>query len=213
MTAPFFELGYFGESGARLAALVIGVAFGWSLERAGMGNARKLAGQFYLTDLTVFKVMFSAILTAMLGAFWLARLGVLDLSRVYVPETFLVPQLIGGIVFGAGFVIAGLCPGTSCVAAVTGRIDGAMTVLGMWCGVLLTGLAFPLLAGFYARTPRGQLTLPEVLHLPYGVVVLLVTTVALSGFRGAEWLESRRSRTGVSLGRKPALVSVVSDVR
>ena len=213
MTAPFFELGYFGESGARLAAVVIGVAFGWSLERAGMGSARKLAGQFYLTDLTVFKVMFSAILTAMLGAFWLARLGVLDLSRVYVPETFLLPQLIGGIVFGAGFVMAGLCPGTSCVAAVTGRIDGAMTVLGMWCGVLLTGLAFPLLAGFYARTPRGQLTLPEVLHLPYGVVVLLVTIVALSGFRGAEWLESRRSRTSLPIGGRPLIAPTAPDVR
>jgi hypothetical protein len=51
-----------------------------------MGSARKLAGQFYLTDLTVFKVMFSAIVTAMLGAFWLGRIGVLDLSRVYVPK-------------------------------------------------------------------------------------------------------------------------------
>lgn len=209
MTAPFFELGYFGESGARLAALAIGIAFGWSLERAGMGSARKLAGQFYLTDLTVFKVMFSAILTSMLGAFWLARLGVLDLSRVYVPETFLLPQLVGGIVFGAGFVVAGLCPGTSCVAAATGRLDGAMTVLGMWCGVLLTGLAFPLLAEFYARTPRGQLTLPEVLHLPYGVVVLFVTIVALLGFRGAEWLESRHSGAEPSSHARPVAVSAV----
>ena len=213
MTAPFFELGYFGEWGARLAAVVIGIAFGWSLERAGMGSARKLAGQFYLTDLTVFKVMFSAILTAMLGAFWLGRLGVLDLSRVYVPETFLLPQLIGGIVFGAGFVMAGLCPGTSCVAAVTGRLDGAMTVFGMWCGVMLTGLSFPLLARFYASTPRGQLTLPEVLHLPYGVVVLLVTTVALLGFRGAEWLESRRPGAGRAIGPRPLIDTAATGAR
>ena len=56
----------------------IGIAFGFALERAGLGSARKLTGQFYLTDFTVFKVMFSAIVTAMLGAFWLGRLGVLD---------------------------------------------------------------------------------------------------------------------------------------
>ena len=31
------------------------------LERAGFGRADKLAAQFYLRDLTVFKVMFSAI--------------------------------------------------------------------------------------------------------------------------------------------------------
>ena len=39
---------------------------------------RKLAGQFYLTDFTVLKVMLSAILTAMLGAFWLGRFGLID---------------------------------------------------------------------------------------------------------------------------------------
>src|SRR6185503_17492767 len=150
MNAPFFEFGLFGERTGLVMAVLIGVAFGWFLERAGMGSARKLAGQFYLTDLTVFKVMFSAILTAMLGAFWLGRLGVLDLSRVYVPETFVLPQLVGGLVFGVGFVIGGLCPGTSCVAAATGRGDGFMLLSGMFAGVLVTGLAFSKLEHFYA---------------------------------------------------------------
>ena len=51
-----------------IAAVLIGIAFGFALERAGLGSARKLTGQFYGTDFTVFKVMFSAILTAMLFA-------------------------------------------------------------------------------------------------------------------------------------------------
>ena len=101
--------------------MLFGIAFGWFLERGGMGNARKLAGQFYFTDLSVLKLMFSAIVTAMLGLFWLSWAGLLDLSRVYVPETFIAPQLVGGLVFGVGFAIGGLCPGTSCVAAATGR--------------------------------------------------------------------------------------------
>ncbi|HEY2377858.1 MAG TPA: YeeE/YedE thiosulfate transporter family protein [Gemmatimonadaceae bacterium] len=191
MTAPYFELGYFGERGALVAALVIGIAFGWCLESAGMGSARKLSAQFYLTDLTVFKVMFSAIVTAMLGLFWLGRLGVLDLSRVYVPETYILPQLVGGLIFGMGFALGGLCPGTSCVAAVTGRLDGAAVVLGMWSGVLATGLFFPSLQTFYEATPRGAFTLPQVFHLSHGVAVLIVVLVAISGFRGAEWIEGR----------------------
>src|SRR6185369_210061 len=81
-------------------ALLLGIAFGWSLERAGLGCAKKLAGQFYLSDLTVFKVMFSAILTAMLGTFWLGRIGVIDLAAIQVPETFLGPQIVGGLTFG-----------------------------------------------------------------------------------------------------------------
>lgn len=178
-------------SGSLVIAVIIGIAFGWALERAGLGSAPKLAGQFYLTDLTVFKVMFSAIVTAMLGAFWLSRLGVLDLARVYVPETYLLPQLAGGLLFGAGFVIAGLCPGTSCVAAATGRGDGALVMLGMFSGVLATGLAFAPLRHFYESTARGSLTLPELLHVPYGVVVCFVVAMALIAFQFAERLEKR----------------------
>ncbi|HTE43629.1 MAG TPA: YeeE/YedE thiosulfate transporter family protein [Gemmatimonadaceae bacterium] len=198
MRAPFFEFGAFGNYGALLAAVFIGVAFGWCLERAGMGSARKLAGQFYLTDLTVFKVMFSAIITAMLGAFWLGRLGFLDLSRVYVPETFLMPQLVGGLVFGVGFVIGGLCPGTSCVAAATGRGDGAMLLGGMFTGVLLTGLVFRPLEHFYMSTSRGAFTVPQLLHVPYGVGVAIVVSVGLAGFRVAEMVERRSATSQVS---------------
>lgn len=191
MNAPFYEYGAFSDRASLVVALIIGVAFGWCLERAGMGSAKKLAGQFYLRDLTVFKVMFSAIVTAMLGAFWLGRLGVLDLARVYVPDTFLWPQLISGLVFGVGFVVGGLCPGTSCVAAVTGRIDGIMVVAGMFFGVLLTGLFFSPLAAFYTSSARGALTLPQLFHLPYGVVVFVIVLMAIGGFRGAEWIERR----------------------
>lgn len=178
-------------SGSLAVAVIIGIAFGWTLECAGLGSAPKLAGQFYLTDFTVFKVMFSAIVTAMLGAFWLARLGVLDLSRVYVPETYLAPQLAGGLLFGAGFVIAGLCPGTSCVAAATGRGDGALVMLGMFSGVLATGLAFAPLRRFYESTARGPVTLPDLLHVPYGAVVAAVVAMALIAFQFAGRLERR----------------------
>ena len=174
-----------------IAAIAIGIAFGFALERAGLGSARKLAGQFYLTDLTVFKVMFTAILVAMLGAFWLGRTGVIDLGRVYVPETWIAPQLAGGLVFGAGFVVAGLCPGTSCVAAASGRADGAVVMAGMFAGVLGTGLAFAALQHFYESTGRGALTLPQLLHVPYGVVVFAVVAIALIGFRVAQAIESR----------------------
>ena len=199
MIAPLYDYGLVGEGAGLWIALAIGIAFGWCLERSGMGSARKLAGQFYLTDLTVFKVMFSAIVTAMLGVFWLGWLGVVNVSRIYVPETFILPQLVGGIVFGIGFAIGGLCPGTSCVSAATGRVDGLMVVLGMFAGVLVTGVLFSSLEPFYNSTPRGQLTLPTLFHLPYGVVALAVVLVALGGFRVAEVLE-RRAQAGRMAG-------------
>jgi uncharacterized membrane protein YedE/YeeE len=169
----------------------IGVAFGWALERAGLGSARKLAGQFYLSDLTVFKVMFSAIVTAMLGTFWLGRLGLIDLSAVSVPDTVPLAQCVGGLIFGAGLVAAGLCPGTSCVAAATGRADGLFVMLGMFAGVLATGMCFAWIQPLYDDGVRGAVILPDLLHVPYGFLVALVVALALAGFYAAERIEAR----------------------
>lgn len=191
MSAPLPVVRALGEGSSLAVALVIGIAFGATLERAGLGSARKLAGQFYLTDFTVLKVMFSAIVTAMLGLFWLGRLGLLDLSQVYLPETYLVPQLAGGLVFGGGFVLAGLCPGTSCVAAASGRVDGAMTVAGMFAGVFATGVLYAPIEGFAQGTALGVRRLPEVLHVGYGTTVLAVVAAALGSFVIAERLEGR----------------------
>ena len=115
----------------------------------------------------------------------------LDLSRVYLPETFLLPQLAGGLVFGAGFAIAGLCPGTSCVAAATGRGDGLATVIGMFLGVLATGVMLPAVERFYTSTARGGLTIPHLLGLSDGIVVLLIVAIALAGFALVPKIERR----------------------
>jgi uncharacterized protein len=181
-----------------IAAFVIGIAFGACLERAGLGSARKLMGQFDLTDLAVFKVMFSAIVTAMLGLFWLTRLGMLDVGSVYLPDSFLLPQLVGGAVFGVGFALAGLCPGTSCVAAATGRGDGLAVMLGMFGGVLGAGLALPMVERFYLATARGPLTLPRLLGIPEGIVVFVVTGVALGAFALTARVERHARRTRMS---------------
>jgi len=183
-----------GSAGALAVAFGVGVGFGWWLERAGLGSAPKLMGQFHLTDLTVFKVMFSAIVTAMLGLFWLARFGIVDLSRVYVPETFVLPQIVGGLVFGAGMALAGLCPGTSCVAAATGRGDGLVVAGGFFAGVLVTALALPAMARFYGSGARGSLTLDAVLDLETGSLILVVVAAALAGFIVAEHVEQWKAR-------------------
>jgi uncharacterized membrane protein YedE/YeeE len=203
MSAPFFEYGLISAGFSLVVALIVGIAFGWCLERSGMGSARKLIGQFYLTDLTVFKVMFTAIITAMLGIFWLGWIGFLDISRIYVPETYILPQLVGGIIFGVGFATAGLCPGTSCVSAVTGRGDGVATVLGMLTGVLVSGVFFAVLEPFYQSTPHGSFTLPALIRAPYGVVVFVIVAIALGGFYVAELIEGRERRAAGS-GKREA---------
>ena len=105
--APFFRFGYFGEETGFLIAFIIGISFGFWLERAGFGSSRKLAMQFYFKDLAVLKVMFTAIITAMTGLLFLSLFGLIDLSLVYVSPTYLWPQILGGVILGFGFIIAG----------------------------------------------------------------------------------------------------------
>ena len=194
MNAPFYKFAAFGDEASLVVAFVIGIGFGFFLERAGFGSAKKLTSQFYLDDLAVFKVMFTAIVTAMLGVFYLSWLGLMDLSLVDLVTTNLWPQIVGGLVLGFGFVIGGYCPGTSMVAAVTGRIDGMVFILGVMAGVIAFGEAFPLLKGFYESGDFGRLTLPQAFHLPYGLVVFLVVVMAVGGFAGAGWVERRFAR-------------------
>jgi len=194
MNAPFFKYGMFGDEVSLIVAFIIGIGFGFFLERAGFGSAKKLAAQFYFTDMSVLKVMFSAIVTAMLGVYYLSVIGWVDLSLVYLTPTNILPQVVGGLLLGFGFVIGGYCPGTSCVAVSTGRTDAMVFLLGVVFGIFAFGEVFPLVSGFYNSTPMGQVTLPGFFNIPYGVVVFLVVLMAVGAFAAAEWGEKNMAK-------------------
>lgn len=189
--APFYKFDLFGDNASLAVAVALGFGFGFFLERAGFGSARKLTAQFYLRDLSVLKVMFSAIVTAMLGVYALTSIGLLDLSQVYLTPTFVVPQLVGGLVLGAGFIIGGYCPGTSMAGIATGRIDALVFALGLFFGLAVFAEGFNLFASWHEMTAQGKLTLPQWLGIPYGAVVAIVAALALAAFVLAERTEAR----------------------
>ncbi len=173
-------------------AVLFGIGFGFVLERAGFGRAQKLVGQFYGNDMTVLKVMFTAIVTAMIGAVVLSSVGLLDLEVVQVKyPTYLWPMIVGGLVLGAGFVVSGYCPGTSVVAAASGKLDGLATVGGVMIGGLLYAELEPAMGAFPTSGRLGVLTLPQWLRLPAPLVVAAVVAVAAAAFAAATWIERR----------------------
>ena len=193
MNGPLYDYGWIGEETSLFIALIIGIGFGFFLERAGLGSAIKLSAQFYGRDLTVFKMMFTAIITAMIGAFWLNWIGFLQLEMVYLTPTYVLPQIIGGLVFGAGFIVGGYCPGTSCVAFSTGSLDGMVNVIGLLTGIFIFGELYPYLENFYSATPLGQITMVEYFEVPSGTMVFLLVMMALIGFWASEKLEQKYS--------------------
>ena len=177
-----------------LFALLTGIAFGMFLEKAGFGNARKLVQQFYFTDMAMFKVLFSAIVAAMLGIYWLSYFGVLDITQIYINGTYIWPQVVGGVLFGFGFVLSGLCPGTSCVAVFTGKLDGLAVFAGMFTGLILFAETEPYLKGAITFSSIGDISLYELLHMEYGVLTFLIAFIAIVAFWFAGRVEERYSK-------------------
>jgi rhodanese-related sulfurtransferase len=178
-----------GQWGQYVVFLLIGVAFGYVLEISGFGNSRKLAAQFYFKDMTVLKVMFTAIVVAMVLIFGAAAVGLLDYNLVWVNHTYLWPGILGGLIMGLGFIIGGFCPGTSVVSASTGKLDGLFFLGGVLFGIFAFGETVGLYENFWYSSYLGRFTLPQWLGLPTGVVVLLVVLMALFMFWGSEQLE------------------------
>jgi hypothetical protein len=186
---PLYVYEFVSDGQGLVVALALGFGFGWFLERAGFGSGCRLCAQFYLYDMTVLKVMFTAIITAAVGLWLFSAIGLLDLGAVYLTPTSLGAALLGGLLLGAGFIIGGYCPGTSVTAAASGAGDGAVFVLGFMAGLVIYALFLPGLELWANATSIGEVTLPQVLGISYGAVVLGVVVMAVLAFLGAEWSE------------------------
>ena len=206
MIFPFYMHDAFSYATAMALGTLIGLAFGFVLERAGFGRASVLAAQFYGTDMRVLKVMFSAIATATVGLGLLAGVGVVELAALKIPETFIGPHIVGGLLLGAGFVVSGYCPGTAVVATASGHLDGLVNFVGVMIGALLFGAVWPHVEGFYQSGGQGISTLPDWLGVPWTVVAIGVVAMAVGAFIFAEWVErliAARDRTEPPIGAPP----------
>jgi uncharacterized protein len=165
-----------------LAPVCLGVAFGWVLHKAGMGRYDVIVNVFRFKDLTVLKFLLSALLTGMLG---LQLLGALQLApHLPVAPTFLLGNLLGGLVFGVGMATAGFCPGTVAAGAGEGRLDYLVPgSLGLYAGAVLFGLLYPSIFPWVAKHGNlGEVTLPALMQVDGWLVVLMFWELGLMLF-------------------------------
>jgi uncharacterized membrane protein YedE/YeeE len=176
-------------------AIVLGFFFGFFLERAGMGDPHRLTGVFYRTDFAVPKMMFSAILVASTGFYLLADLKFLDLQNVWIIPAFYWPQLVGGSLFGLGYLVSGYCPGTAAAGFASGRMDALVVMLGIGAGSLLFAAVYPAIEGFYMTGSAGQLTLPQATGLNPWIILFIVYVMAGFMFWAMERYEKKRIKS------------------
>lgn len=139
-----------------------GILFGFLLERGGATEHAVIWGQLLLYDFTVLKIMLSAVLVGMIGFQLLRSLGLVE-PRVADPS--LGAHLVGGLIFGVGFALLGLCPGTVAGAVGRGSADALVGgAVGLVIGTGLFARVYPRVSRGIARVgPLPWKTVPELL--------------------------------------------------
>jgi uncharacterized protein len=169
-----------------IAPIVIGVGFGWLLERAGLTRYDRIVGVYRFTDLTVLKFLGSALAV---GACALQALRWLGFASAFAtPVTAIAANLLGGALFGIGMAGAGFCPGTIAAGAGAGQVDYLVAgVAGLFSGALLFGWAYSHFFPALARIGRlGTVTLSGLIGTSGGLIAVILLEMALLGFYAVE---------------------------
>ncbi|MDY0077208.1 MAG: YeeE/YedE thiosulfate transporter family protein [Bacteroidales bacterium] len=179
---PLIPQGFVNPDLNLFFAFVIGLGFGYVLEQGGFSNSRKLAGVFYGYDFVVLRVFFTAAITAAIGLLLFNYMGWVNYDLLYINPTFLWSALVGGAIMGFGFILGGFCPGTSMVAAVIGKIDAMVFVLGLMIGVFIFGSFYEDFLPLYTGENLGSIFIFDTLGMSRDWFVFLLVLVALAAF-------------------------------
>ncbi len=127
----------------RVIAFLVGLLFGWGLLLSGMTDPGKVLGFLDLAgtwDPSLAFVMGGAIAVGFF-AFALARRR----TRTYLGDALHLPTanaidrplVVGSLLFGAGWGLAGFCPGPAIVSLASGQAKAAVFVVAMLAGMLV----------------------------------------------------------------------------
>lgn len=161
-----------------IVGAMFGLVFGFLLQKGGVGKYNVLIGQLLLQDWTVVKLMLTAVVVGMIGIFTLHHFGKVNL---HIKPTRIGANIIGGLLFGAGFALMGYCPGTAAVALGQGSWDA---LFGM-AGIIAGSWIFAELSGWTKRTVEkwgdfGKILLPDLVSIPRGVFVVCFAAVLIA---------------------------------
>jgi uncharacterized membrane protein YedE/YeeE len=88
-----------------ITALILGIFFGFALNKAGLTKYHKIVNVFRFTDMAVLQFMMTALVVAMGGLYGLRALGLLEFPNI--PATYIAGNVVGGLIFGVGMALTG----------------------------------------------------------------------------------------------------------
>lgn len=164
-----------------LYGIITGIIFGFLLQKARVIRYDKQLAALRLMDMTIVKFMFTTVLVAMVGVYLLNDLGLVKLS---IKTTILGGNIIGGLIFGAGWALLGYCPGTSLGALGEGRYDSIWGIVGMLTGAAVFAELFPLMKRTVLTWGNfGKITIPGILGINHWIVIVIMVILGILMFR------------------------------
>jgi len=164
-----------------LLGIITGILFGFFLQKAQAIRFERQVGFLLLKDMTIIKFMLSAIMVGAVGIYLCKDLGIISFS---IKATDVAAQIIGGLLFGIGWAIAGYCPGTSLGALGEGRIHALWAILGMLVGAGLYAEVYPALkSNVLAWGNLGKITVPDILKVNHWVIIFIFIVAVLMLFK------------------------------
>jgi hypothetical protein len=139
-----------------------------------------------LEDMTIVKFMLSAIIVGTIGINLLAGAGVVGLK---IKATQIGANLMGGVLFGAGWAVMGYCPGTALGALGEGRWHAVWAILGMLVGAAIYAEAYPAMKATVLTWGRfGKVSIPQALGVSPWFVIPILAAFFLLAFA---WFERK----------------------
>jgi len=127
----------------RLSEFIVGLLFGWGLLISGMTDPGKVIGFLDLTgswDPSLALVMGGAIAVGFF-AFGTAKKRTSNFlgGALHLPTSSDIDKrlILGALLFGAGWGLAGFCPGPGIVSMAAGQPKAAVFVVAMLAGMLV----------------------------------------------------------------------------
>lgn len=128
-----------------LLYLALGALFGFVLSRSGAADYDFIQGMFLFTNFQLYGIIGSAVVITAPALFLLKRYGKTLTGQPLVIE--LKPghrgNVAGGLLFGAGWSITGMCPGPILVNVGEGKVYALAALAGALVGAALFGVAYP----------------------------------------------------------------------
>jgi uncharacterized membrane protein YedE/YeeE len=171
---------------AVISGLFIGILFGFALQRGRFCMNSAIRDLALLRDNTLMKAVGVAVLVQMAGFPLLAWAGLIKLSP---KPLFWGANLVGGIVFGIGMVLAGGCASGITYRVGEGVVAALSAVVGLATGGIVTAMYFlkplkdALQTGTKIMVGEASPTLANIFGLPYEITALILAIVL-----GAIWV-------------------------